>query len=74
MKTCRVCGEEKSEEEFRPVIHFTRYKKTPVVWCKECQQMWIDIMKERERWRRREEARQRRLAMFQESDFEVSFL
>lgn len=46
MQTCRLCGEEKSKEEFQHVIHFTKYKKHKVLWCKECQRMYMEMKKQ----------------------------
>lgn len=49
MVTCRVCGQEKDESEFTYVPYFSKYKKHKVVWCRECQKMYMQMKKEKER-------------------------
>ena len=49
MPSCRVCGDEKSEDEFRTMPNFTKYKKHRVQWCKHCQKLYMDMKKEKER-------------------------
>ena len=47
MPTCRICGETKSQDEFHNVTNFTKYKKHPVQWCRDCQKLWLEMRKER---------------------------
>lgn len=49
MPLCRICGESKDPEEFYNVTTFCKYKKHPVVWCRDCQKMWLEYRKEQER-------------------------
>lgn len=49
MITCRVCGETYYKEEFYYIPYFTHYKKKPVVWCKDCQRMYVEYTKEEQR-------------------------
>lgn len=49
MQTCRVCGEEKEREQFFQVTHFSKYKKQKVIWCRDCQKMFIKMKKEQKR-------------------------
>lgn len=49
MPCCRVCGENKEDEEFKNVLNFTKYKKHKVIWCKDCQKLWMDMRKDKER-------------------------
>ena len=66
MVVCHICGEKKKEKEFYPLPFFTKYKKQPVVWCQECQKMFMKMKKDKQRKVKLEE--------FQETDeFSVSF-
>lgn len=68
MLTCRICGDKKPGEEFLHITNFTKYKKHPVIWCKDCQKLWMDMRKERE-------FKQRKLALTQDTEkFIVSFM
>ena len=49
MVCCRVCGMEKKAEEFSSIPYFTKYKKHKVLWCHDCQKMWMQMRKEKER-------------------------
>lgn len=49
MPCCRICGETKPTEAFRHVTNFTKYKKHAVIWCTECQRVWMNMIKEKER-------------------------
>lgn len=55
MLTCRLCGEPKKREEFHHVIHFTKYKKHKVFWCKDCQKQYIDWRKDTEKIKKLQE-------------------
>ena len=48
MKDCRICGQTKSDEKFYKVKHFYLYHDKNVIWCRECQKMYIE-MKRREK-------------------------
>ena len=48
MPCCRICGEEKSPEEFYHLPNFTKYKKHKVIWCRACQKLWMDFRKQKE--------------------------
>jgi hypothetical protein len=39
----------KPDEEYNYIAYFTKYKKHPVVWCKDCQRMYVEFMKEEQR-------------------------
>lgn len=45
METCRVCGETKAREYFYNVVHFTKFKKHKVIWCRDCQKMYMEQKK-----------------------------
>ena len=45
METCRVCGETKAREYFYRVVHFTKFQKHKVIWCRDCQKMFMDKKK-----------------------------
>jgi predicted metal-binding protein len=52
MPICRVCGEAKAEGEFRNITNFTKYKKHTVCWCRDCQKLWLDMKREKERMKK----------------------
>lgn len=45
MKTCRICGETKENVFFYKLKHFSQYYSQRVIWCRECQQMYIQMYK-----------------------------
>ena len=49
MQTCRVCGEDKPLGQFTHIPYFCKYKKHKVVWCHECQKMYMKMKKEKQR-------------------------
>ena len=49
MQACRLCGEEKPLEEFHKVMHFTKVKRHKVIWCRDCQKMYMEMKKEEEK-------------------------
>ena len=49
MKTCRICGEKKEDEEFFRLRHFYKWNKSNVVWCRECQKQFMEMKAEEER-------------------------
>lgn len=64
MSICRVCGETKPEGEFKNITNFTKYKKHAVLWCRDCQKLWLDMKREKERVKK---------LLNTEQKFEVSF-
>lgn len=67
MVACQICGEKKKVSEFYPLPFFTKYKKQVVTWCHDCQKLYIEMKKQRQR--------HEKLEGFQEKDsFTVSFL
>ena len=48
MPCCRICGEIKQSKEFQLITYFSRYKKHKVIWCRDCQKMWVDAKREKE--------------------------
>lgn len=48
MKTCHICGEEKEDYLFLRIPFFAKYKKQRVIYCNECQKMFMDMIKEKE--------------------------
>ena len=48
MPCCRICGEIKEEKEFWNIPYFSKYKKQKVIWCRDCQKMWLDQRRQRE--------------------------
>jgi len=46
---CHVCGETKDKDEFRYLPYFSRYRKDKVQWCKECQKMYMEMKRNKER-------------------------
>lgn len=52
METCRVCAESKRKEEFFFIPYFTKYKKHTVIWCRECQKMYMQMRKDKDRLER----------------------
>jgi hypothetical protein len=46
---CRICGETKTEGEFKNISNFTKYKKHSVSWCRDCQKLWLDMKRGKER-------------------------
>lgn len=63
---CRVCGEEKVNEEFNHVTNFTKYKKHKVTWCRDCQSMWLKMRMEKE-------TQAKKKALLHKQSFDVSF-
>lgn len=45
MKICRICGEEKENIFFYKLKYFSHYYSHKVIWCRECQQMFINMCK-----------------------------
>ena len=64
MVVCRICGEEKDAKDFTTIPYFTKYKKHSVIWCHQCQKLWMDMKKEKERLKK---------FMNDEQKFSVSF-
>lgn len=64
MLICRICGETKAEGEFKHITNFTKYKKHTVQWCRDCQKLWLDMKREKERVKKLLSTQQK---------FEVSF-
>lgn len=64
MLICRICGETKTEDKFKNIKNFTKYKKQKNVWCCECQTMYLERAKENQL--------QKKLLTI-ENKFEVSF-
>lgn len=48
MESCRICGLQKPISEFKNIFNFTKYKKHKVVWCRECQRMYVESKKQKE--------------------------
>ena len=49
MIACRVCGDEKEKSEFESIPYFTKWKKHKVFWCRDCQKLYIQMRKDKER-------------------------
>lgn len=49
MIECHICGQEKIALQFTTIPYFTKYKKYSVIWCHDCQKMYIGMKKEKER-------------------------
>ena len=64
MLLCRICGESKPPGEFKHITNFTKYKKQAVVWCRDCQKVWMDMNREKDRIKKFRSMKQK---------FEVSF-
>ena len=45
---CQICGEHKPKPEFKNVMYFSSYKKRRMMWCQECQKMYVAMKKEKE--------------------------
>jgi hypothetical protein len=54
---CRVCGDEKESKEFYRIKHFYRYNHSHVKWCRACQKMFVDMKKQEEILKLREETK-----------------
>lgn len=54
MIPCHCCGEEKKSEEFYKLPYFTHYQRKKVVWCRDCQKMYIEYKKLDEKKKRLE--------------------
>jgi hypothetical protein len=55
MKTCHICGEVKETKEFHRIKRFREYKEKRVVWCQDCQRMYVAMKKQEEREKKLEE-------------------
>jgi hypothetical protein len=64
METCRICGETKAQVEFKHVPNFTRYWKKLSLWCQDCQKMYLELRRSKERVKK---------VLVLEQKFEVSF-
>ena len=64
MIVCHLCGETKSPGEFLHWTNFTKYKKQPVQWCRDCQKMFME--------RKHKRDIKKKLPLL-ENKFEVSF-
>lgn len=42
---CRLCGNEKESKEFYRIKHFTRFYRRPIIWCRDCQRMFVEMKK-----------------------------
>lgn len=42
---CRLCAEDKESKEFYRIKHFYRFNKSHVIWCRDCQKMYVDMKK-----------------------------
>ena len=49
MVACRICGEEKEGDQFSYIPYFRKFKKNKVIWCHTCQQMYINMKKQKQR-------------------------
>lgn len=49
MVVCRVCAEDFPPEYFTHLPYFCKYKKHKVLWCHECQKMYMKMKKEKDR-------------------------
>lgn len=48
-RICTVCGERKGSLEFVKLKHFHTYHRSSVVWCKECQKMYMEMKESQKR-------------------------
>lgn len=48
MIPCRVCGEEKPKDEFKRIPYFSDVKARKVMWCRDCQKMYLTMKKEKQ--------------------------
>ena len=55
MVVCRICSENKTEEEFKTIPLFTKHKKHIVTWCQTCQKMYMEMRKDRFKEKKRQE-------------------
>lgn len=46
MKDCRICGEHKTNKEFRRLKYFGHVQPQKVIWCKDCQKMFMKMKAE----------------------------
>jgi hypothetical protein len=46
MNTCRICGERKEVREFFRVKGFRDYIARKLIWCQDCQRMYIAMKKQ----------------------------
>lgn len=42
---CEICGEEKVRREFIRIKHFMKWHNKRVIWCRDCQKMFIQMKK-----------------------------
>ena len=45
---CRVCGEQKESKDFYKVKHFYKYHHCRIIWCRDCQKMYVQMKKQQE--------------------------
>ncbi len=46
---CLVCGEIKFKDDFKNVMYFSTYKKRKMQWCRDCQKMYVNMKRIREK-------------------------
>lgn len=49
MLVCKICGETKPPEDFKAIHYFRSVQRNKVQWCRECQRMWMEMKKDKER-------------------------
>lgn len=55
MVICRICGDNKEASDFKTIPNFTKYKKHTVSWCKECQKLFLDMKRGKEKLKKLKE-------------------
>ena len=43
MTSCEICGDEKSRRDFIRIKHFIIWYPKRVVWCRDCQKMYVKM-------------------------------
>ena len=43
MNTCEICGESKPKIQFIKINHFYKWNRAWVIWCRDCQKMFIEM-------------------------------
>jgi hypothetical protein len=46
---CEICGDEKQVYEFHRVKYFTFLMPNVTAWCRDCQKLYIGMLKEKKR-------------------------
>ena len=62
MATCRVCGDKKPLNAFLPQPKFFRIHPKPVIWCIQCQNLYIEMKKQERKEKMLEESEENQRA------------